>query len=194
VTVSFIGCGILYVVNRGLFINVIMYIFSKGVNVYKYVYKNVKPFENDTHLKFIKKLNIKNLEMYEYEYNFEENHFNKIYRINLISEYDMNIKEHIKNTNSILNCSLYYKNEKGDDVVIFDLTDDIRYFSTYFKCEDIKMDIFVKYVYYVYSATISNLNKDENYKLLIIKNDDDFTEISKELNEIKNMSFYSVLS
>jgi hypothetical protein len=88
----------------------------------------------------------------------------------------------LKLSNSIVHCNL----SRSTDGTCLDLTNELRKFVLYFDHNNVTMDQFLKYIYAIHSSNECVKLFDKMYVYL---NDDEFSECSYHVSELKSVTF-----
>lgn len=102
-----------------------------------------------------------------------------------------NIKSFLEDTNTILSdrtkilhCSIL---DEYDSYDVTDITDTFRKFVFYYNTTNINLDFFKKYICKMYDISSTN-------SIVLYKNDDEFTEVSIDLEKCSDNTFSQLLN
>lgn len=170
-------------------------IFKNFVWVYSQFEIHLKPTDESSEnvvLESIIKMDNYNFHEYRLKHN-EKNYYitlvnndNQIHNIKL-EKLQKNIEKKVENKNLIVHCSLINK----DEDIVLDVTEDFRKFKFYYdeQCGESYVKYFLEYLKKKYNTLdLSNLT------LMIYKNDEQFTELRHNIENLYTKTFLEILN
>ena len=180
------------------------YIFSIVLKYTLYVILNIIKIvsyfkqKKERSVKKIKTKDIQKFKMEQYEMVVnDKNHeiiligYTSIELTYQFNELIRNVYDKLKYKNDIVYCSII--DDNGD--IVIELTNIFRCFFYYFDKQDFKLWMFFDYIqdYIDEKAEIYKGIQIDNYNFMIYLNDDNFTELSYKIKEIKDKSINEIL-